>query len=50
MNYRENECTSQGTRINHGVVTSRYKKYCLATLAGLRGISDGLVTSFKSYL
>jgi len=28
MNYRENECTLQGTRIYRGLVTSRYKKYC----------------------
>ena len=43
MNYCENECTPQGTRIYRGVVTSRYKKYCPAISVGFSGISDGLV-------
>jgi hypothetical protein len=46
MNYRENECTLQGTRIYRGLVTSRYKKYLLPVLVGLLGFSDSLVTHF----
>jgi hypothetical protein len=44
MNSSENECTPQETCINRGVVTSRYKKYFPAVLAGLLGFSDGLVS------
>jgi len=46
MNYSENECTPQGTRIYRVEVTFRYKKYCGPILGGLLGFSDGLVTSF----
>ncbi len=46
MNYRETECTSQGTCIYRGEVTSRYKKYCPPILVGLRGIGDGLVMNY----
>jgi hypothetical protein len=42
----ENESTLQGTCIYRGLVTSKYKKYRSPILVGLRGISDGLVTSF----
>jgi hypothetical protein len=48
MNYRENECTPQGTRVYRGVVTYRYKKYHPAILLGLKGINDGLVTTFRT--
>ncbi len=42
----ENESTPQGTCIYRGLVTSPHKKYRSPVLLGLRGISDGLVTSF----
>jgi hypothetical protein len=48
MNYCENECTPQGTRIQCMEVTSRYKKYRKPIPVVLRGISDELVTSLQS--
>ena len=50
MNNRENECTSQGTCIYRGVVTSLYKKYCRPIPVGLLGFSDGLVTTNLRYV
>ena len=46
MNYSGNESTPQGTRINRGGVTSRYKKYRPPILVDLGGFGDGLVTKF----
>ena len=46
MKCRENESTSQGTRVYRGKVTFRYKKYCPAITVGLQGISDELVTTY----
>ncbi len=48
MNYSDNECSPQETRNYRGEVTSQYKKYCFAILAGFSGISDGLVTGFSN--
>jgi hypothetical protein len=36
-------------RIYRGLVTSRYKKYCLPILVGLLGFSDELVTDIKQH-
>jgi hypothetical protein len=43
MNYRENKCTPQGTRIYRGEVTSRYRKRPIAVFAGYHRIRNDFV-------
>jgi hypothetical protein len=46
MKCNENESTPHETCIYRAMLTSPHKKYCPAVIGGLRGFSDGLVTSF----
>jgi hypothetical protein len=50
MNFRENECTLQGTCIYREMVTSRYKNYCPPILVAFSGISDGFEIRLLGYI